>query len=229
MGLAISAPRVGFGPFLQELINMRKFVTTAATVLTLSTFGLAATAMADHNNNPQPGQQGQHQNGGPGQGQPGYGQPGYGQPGYGQPGYGQPGHGQPGYGGPGYGQPGHGQPGHGQPGYGGPGYDGQRDHHGDRDYRHGDRNYDWNRQEGGSDRWERGWGRGGWEQNHHGRQLSYRQLVRRLEAQGYYGVRGLRDSRHGWGLRAFAFNYRGRPVMLRVNPFNGRVLDVRWV
>lgn len=176
---------LGFGPFTQELNIMRKFVTAAATVLTLGTLSLASPAIADQNS-PNYGPQGQHQNYGPGHGQPGYGQPGYGQP----------------------------------------GHDGRR---GDDGYRQGDRNYDWNRQEGNSDRWERGWGRGGWENDRKGRQLSHWQLVRRLEAQGYYGARGFRQSPHGWGLRAFAFNHRGRPVMLRVNPITGRVLDVRRV
>jgi hypothetical protein len=34
--------------------------------------------------------------------------------------------------------------------------------------------------------------------------LSQRQFIRRLEAQGFYGVRGLREARWGWGLRACA-------------------------
>ena len=131
----------------------------------------------------------------------------------------------------GYGQ-GYGQPGYGQNGYGQSGYGNNDD--GWRDERRGDgrwqdRRFDFDRQEGGSDRWERGWGRQDFGQFRHGQQLSYWRLVRRLEAQGFYGVRGLRASRHGVGLRAFAFTYRGQPVMLRVNPYTGRVIDVRRV
>jgi hypothetical protein len=50
-----------------------------------------------------------------------------------------------------------------------------------------------------------------------------------VEAQGFYGVRGLREARWGKGYRAFAYNFRGRPVMLRINPYNGRVMDVRFI
>ena len=95
--------------------------------------------------------------------------------------------------------------------------------------RNDDRDQDWNRQEGNFDRWEHGWGRAGWDNDRHGNALPYWRLVRRVEQQGYYGVRGLRPSHGGWGYRAFAFNYRGHPVMLRINPYNGRVLDVRYV
>ena len=55
------------------------------------------------------------------------------------------------------------------------------------------------------------------------------QIVRRLERQGFYGVQGLREARWGWGLRAYAYDRRGRPVMLRVNPYSGRVIDLRYV
>jgi hypothetical protein len=95
-------------------------------------------------------------------------------------------------------------------------------------WRRRDRDFDWGRQEGNFDRWERGWGRGGWDNDRHAVALPYWRLVKRIEQQGYYGVRGLRDSRFG-GYRAFAYNYRGRPVMLRINPYNGRVLDIRYV
>lgn len=90
-----------------------------------------------------------------------------------------------------------------------------------------DRRFDFDRQERGFDRWERGWGNQGFHQFRHHRPLSYWQLTRRLEAQGYYGVRGLRKSRFGFGWRAFAFNRRGLPVMLQINPYNGRVLNAR--
>jgi hypothetical protein len=92
-----------------------------------------------------------------------------------------------------------------------------------------DRNYDFGRHEGNFDRWERGWDRHEFgESRHHGK-LSYWRIVRRLEAQGFYGVRGLRPSRYGFGWRAFAFTGRGRPVMLHINPYTGRVLNVRYV
>ncbi len=159
---------------------MNKFVTTAATALTLSLLGLASPAMADRADG-NDRSHGQYENGGEGSG---YGQ---------QSGYGRQ----------------------------------------DDGYRGGDRRrdgrQDFDRQEGNSDRWERGWGRGGYENFHNDRPMPYWRLVRRLEQQGYYGVRGLRMSHHGFGLRAFAFNYRGMPVMLRVNPYSGRVLDVRYV
>ena len=90
-----------------------------------------------------------------------------------------------------------------------------------------DRRFDSGRHERGFDRWERGWGHDGFgDYRNHGK-LSYWRLIRRIEAQGYYRVRGLRQSRHGWGLRAFAFSYRGQPVMLRINPYTGRVMNVR--
>ena len=109
---------------------------------------------------------------------------------------------------------------------------GQNYGQGEDGYRGADRSrndrFDFGRHEGNSDRWERGWGTQGFDNFRHGRPLPYWRLVRRLEQQGFYGVRGLRMSPRG-GLRAFAFNYRGRPVMLRVNPYTGRVLDTRYV
>ena len=69
----------------------------------------------------------------------------------------------------------------------------------------------------------------GFNQFRHHVPLSYSQLTRRLQAQGYYGVRGLRKSNFGLGWRAFAFTGRGRPVMLHINPYTGRVLNVRYV
>jgi hypothetical protein len=97
--------------------------------------------------------------------------------------------------------------------------------------RHGSaqRHQDWGRHDRGFDQWERGWGRSDRAYGHHERTLSQRQIIRRLERQGFYGVRGLREARWGWGLRAFAHDRRGRPVMLRVNPYSGRVMDVRYV
>lgn len=133
------------------------------------------------------------------------------------------------------------------PGYGGNGpqsgqaYDDNDYGRGDRgrgdqgqgDYGRGDRghsSYDFGRNdERGFDGWERGWKRGGYGEYGHQGVLSHRKLVRRLERQGYYDVRGLRQSQWGFGLRAFAFNGRGRPVMLRVNAYTGQVLDVRPV
>lgn len=89
--------------------------------------------------------------------------------------------------------------------------------------------FDFGRYDRGFDRWERGWGHGGYDQFRFQQPLNYWRLNRRLEAQGFYGVRGLRPARWGFGYRAFAFNYRGQPVMLRINPYTGRVLDVRYI
>ena len=90
--------------------------------------------------------------------------------------------------------------------------------------------FDFGRQNGAFDRWERGWGQGGYRDQYQFQQpLNYWRLNRRLEAQGFYGVRGLRPARWGFGYRAFAYNYRGQPVMLRINPYTGRVLDVRYI
>lgn len=186
---------------------MRKYVTAAATAFTLGFLGLAAPAMADqyqvYGNQ---GQQGQYQVG-PYQG--GQYQGGQYQGAQGQ-GYGN-----------GYQPAGH---------AGGDGwYDpSERDGRGD-GWRRRDRDYDWGRQEGNFDRWEHGWNRGGWDNDRYAVALPYWRLVRRLEQQGYYGVRGLRESRYGFGYRAFAYNFRGIPVMLRINPYNGRVLDVRYI
>lgn len=93
---------------------------------------------------------------------------------------------------------------------------------------HGSYDFDRN-DERGFDGWEQGWKRGGY--GDYGRQgvLPYRKLIRRLERQGYYDVRGLRQSYRGFGLRAFAFSGRGFPVMLRINPYTGQVMDVRPV
>lgn len=90
-----------------------------------------------------------------------------------------------------------------------------------------DRGFD--RHERRFDQWERGWRNDFGHDFRHHRPLSYRQLIRRLEHQGYYGVRNLRQSRWGRAWRAFAYTGRGRPVMLRINPYTGRVLDVRYL
>lgn len=176
---------------------MRKYVTAAATALTIGVLSFATPAMADQFQL-HPGNPGQYQAGNQQYGNPGYGNQGYGNQGYG-----------------------------GQQGYdrNDDGY--RRDDRGG--YRGRDRDYDWNGQERNFDRWENGWRRGNWENDRHGAALPYWRLVRKLEQQGYRGIRGLRESRYGWGLRAFAYNYRGLPVMLRINPYNGRVIDVRVI
>ncbi|NOT41942.1 MAG: hypothetical protein HOP13_15800 [Alphaproteobacteria bacterium] len=218
---------------------MRKLATTALTALSISLLGSAA-ALADHA--PQQGPQG-----------PGYQGPGYNQQ-YNGPQNPQPGQGQwnqgPRSGGPGNGQwnqnPQGGQYGDrrldddrfnddrfgGERGYddgrfgGGRGYD---DHRFDGDRRF-NRNFDFRLHFGNFDRWERGWGYGNYHNQYQSHQpLNHWRLVRVLERQGFYGVRGLRQAHRGWGLRAFAFNQRGRPVMLRVNPYTGRVMDVRYI
>ncbi len=53
------------------------------------------------------------------------------------------------------------------------------------------------------------------------------QLVRRLEAQGYHNVSNLTPGRFGSGWRAFAF-YRHSPVVVRLDPFTGRVLAAHY-
>ena len=187
---------------------MRKLTATALTALTLSLMGSAA-ALADAP--PRQGPQG-----------PGYNQP---------------------YQGPQNPQPGQGQWNQGPRG----GQFGDRDfdrdrfeggRHGDRGFndhrfdndRRFNRNFNFDRHFGNFDRWERGWNHGNWHNQHRFHQpLNHWRLIRQLERQGFYGVRGLRKARFGFGYRAFAFNYRGQPVMLRVNPFTGRVMDVRYI
>jgi hypothetical protein len=88
-----------------------------------------------------------------------------------------------------------------------------------------DRNFD--RNERRFDTWERRWRNDFGPDFRHHRPLNYRQLVNRLERQGYYGVRNLRKSRWSGAWRAYAYTSRGRPVMLQINPYTGRVLDVR--
>ncbi|MEQ1867102.1 MAG: hypothetical protein HOP13_08645 [Alphaproteobacteria bacterium] len=93
-------------------------------------------------------------------------------------------------------------------------------------------NYNFDRHNGNFDRWERGWtGQNGYDQQQYRyhKPLSQKKLVRALAYQGYYGVRNLQRSRWGSDYRAFAFTRNGRPVMLRVNAFTGRVSDVRYV
>jgi hypothetical protein len=201
---------------------MRKLATTALAALAISLMGSAA-ALAD--SGPDQGPRGPRNQG------PGYNQQ---------------------YNGPQNPQPGQGQWNQGprgpQGGYVDEHFDGDDDRFGDRrsgDRRFGDRGFDDHRFDndrrfnhnfnfqlhfGNFDRWERGWGYGNFQNQYRfHRQLNTWQIVRRLEAQGFYGVRGLQKARAGFGYRAFAFNQRGRPVMLRVNPFTGRVMDVRYI
>jgi hypothetical protein len=158
---------------------MRKFVTAAATALTLA-LGLASPALADHNNNPyQGGYQDQYSTG-PYGNQNQYGNQ----------------------------------------------YD---DSYGDRFNDNRYRNYDFGRHNRNFDNWERGWNNRGYDNYRYQRLLTGRQLVRIAQSQGYYGLRGCQRARWGFGYRCFAFNHRGRPVMLRVNPYNGRIIDVRYI
>ena len=229
---------------------MRKLATTALTALTISLMGSAA-AFADA---PSQGYGYNNQyNAGPMNPQPGAGGPGAPRGNGGQWNQGPQGP-QPPQGGP-QGQWDHGPQGqwdHGpQDGQFGDhrndddhfgGERGQDDRFGDRRFddrfdgrRFGDdrrfnRNFDFRLQFGNFDRWERGWGYGNYGQQYrYHQQLNSWQMLRRLEAQGYYGVRNLQKARWGFGYRAFGFNYRGQPVMLRVNPYTGRVLDVRYI
>jgi hypothetical protein len=109
------------------------------------------------------------------------------------------------------------------------GFDDRR-HDGDRRYNHNNRNFNFQLHFGNFDRWERGWGYGTYQNQYRfHRTLSTWQIERQLERQGYFGVRHIQRARGGFGYRAFAFNHRGRPVMLRVNPYTGRVMDVRYI
>ena len=94
-----------------------------------------------------------------------------------------------------------------------------------------DQNYDQGGEQGYVERdedrnWERSW-RGSDGYRDHNQTLPYWKLERRIERQGYDHVRNLHPSRFGFGWKAFARDRFGRPVMLRVNPYSGRVLDVR--
>jgi hypothetical protein len=51
-------------------------------------------------------------------------------------------------------------------------------------------------------------------------------LIRRVERQGYFGVRTMGFSRRGM-IRAIAFDQWRQPVDLRIDPFTGAVLRVR--
>jgi hypothetical protein len=113
----------------------------------------------------------------------------------------------------------------GQPGYDNDDYRYPQDGRADR--RHYDR-YDFDRHNGQFDRWQNGWNDYGYNQYRNHRPLNFRQLAPRLAAQGFYGVRKVAKDRRG-SYRAYAFNQRGRPVMLRINAYTGRVLDVRYL
>jgi hypothetical protein len=113
----------------------------------------------------------------------------------------------------------------GQPGYDNDDYRYPQDGRADR--RHYDR-YDFDRHNGQFDRWQHGWNDYGYNQYRNHRPLNFRQLTPRLAAQGFYGVRKVAKDRRG-SYRAYAFNQRGRPVMLRINAYTGRVLDVRYL
>jgi hypothetical protein len=98
------------------------------------------------------------------------------------------------------------------------------------DRRFDDRRFNFQLHFGNAERWERGWGHGNWSNQYRFHQpLNHWRLIRQLERQGFYGVRGLQKARWGFGYRAFAFNFRGQPVILRINPYTGRVMDVRYI
>lgn len=89
-------------------------------------------------------------------------------------------------------------------------------------------NYNFDRHDRTFDRWERGWNDYGHNQYRYQRTLAMSELRPRLAAQGFYGVRKVKKDR--WGAyRAFGFNRRGMPVMLRINAYTGRVIDVRYI
>jgi hypothetical protein len=93
------------------------------------------------------------------------------------------------------------------------------------------RDYNFDRHNGNFDRWERGWNhdRRFDQQYRYGKPMSLRKLARALAYQGFYRARGFQQARWGHGWRAYAFDRNGRPVMVRVNPYNGRVIDVRYI
>jgi hypothetical protein len=70
--------------------------------------------------------------------------------------------------------------------------------------------------------WYPGW-RHSWYENRD--ILSPHRLIRRVERQGFYGVRTFGFSRRGM-IRATAFDQWRRPVQLRVDPYTGAVLLV---
>jgi hypothetical protein len=75
--------------------------------------------------------------------------------------------------------------------------------------------------------WERGWSPVRVDVRFGHRTMSRAQLLRSLQAQGYYRVYELTPARFGsW--RAVAF-YRGHQVVLRVDQFTGRVLAARYI
>jgi hypothetical protein len=90
----------------------------------------------------------------------------------------------------------------------------------------GERGYNDRDEDRGDRDWQRSWqGRDNY--NGHGQVLPYWKLERRIERQGYFDVRNLHQSHWGFGWKAFARDHYGRSVALRVNPYSGRVLDVR--
>jgi hypothetical protein len=193
---------------------MRVLTTAVAATLTMGLLGLATPAFADSNS----GHGNRNGGGAYGQGQPTQSQPPQGQPPQGQP-YG----GAPGY----------------QGGQGNNDDDYYDDRDDDRGHGRGSRGHDrrdddraYDRNERDFQGWEQSWRRpgDGWGHHGHDRTLTYRQIVRRIERQGYYDVRRLQPSRHGFGWRAFArFRLDGRIAMLRIDPYSGRVIAARRV
>lgn len=89
-------------------------------------------------------------------------------------------------------------------------------------------NYNFDRHDRTFDSWERGWNDYGHNKYRYQRTLSMSELLPRLAAQGFHGVRKVKKDR--WGAyRGFGFNRRGLPVMLRINAYTGRVIDVRYI
>jgi hypothetical protein len=75
--------------------------------------------------------------------------------------------------------------------------------------------------------WERSWSPFRIDIRFGNHQLTRGQILRRLEAQGYYRVYDLQPARFGsW--RAVAVSH-GQRVVLRVDQFSGRVLSARYI
>lgn len=76
------------------------------------------------------------------------------------------------------------------------------------------------------------WGQHDWRRPHgwhgHHATLPAHRLIRRVERQGYYDARIMGPGRFG-AIRVFAYDFRHRPVMLRVDARSGQVLAIRFV
>ena len=128
----------------------------------------------------------------------------------------------------GYGQNGQGNNGQGNR------YNNDNDEYGDwmnRNYEYNENDRNFGRRGGRDfDNWERSWRPSrGFNQHHARNVLPHKRLIRRIERQGFHYVHDIRPGRFGQGWRAMARDFRGRNVILRVDPYSGHVLNVRRV